>query len=589
MNLRRLLGLVVANLRSSRVNAAFAIIGIAVGTAFLAFFIGLGVGLQERVLNRIFPATQLEIEPRSVRVFGVEQALGETALDSARIAQLGALPGVVRAFGKQKSAFPARLWGGESLLGYNLFTEAFFDGLPSELLRPELRESEHVDARRLRAARRPPSRCDLDIDCPPGQACDQGACSLIVWADRFSAASLWLSCEGVADCRDGASCVDGRCVGTCGLGPDQSGCAATCETGSCPAGSTCDSDAAPTRCVPQRCLVKRAEDVRGLGDASTGHVARRCDEGSLGWCATEAPCPAPTYCATDQIDSRLGHCEPPLPGVVNPLLLEVFNSDMAQSLGVAKMASPEALFGVRFHMIMGDSYFTKDAARPRQQIRQGVVVGFSRKAPELGLALPLEVVRHFNARFRGRQASRNYDAVVIETESNEVVPAVIAAVESHGFSLSRRSRVARTFGTVVFVVWLALVLLAVIVLLVAASSITHVFAMLVHERRREIAVLRAIGATRRAIALLVLGEAAILGVVGGLVGLLVARLGALAVDSLAGAFLAGVPLVPDAFFHFPWWSAPLVVGVAAVFCIVGALGPARRATRLDPAAVLSQP
>ena len=51
-------------------------------------------------------------------------------------------------------------------------------------------------------------------------------------------------------------------------------------------------------------------------------------------------------------------------------------------------------------------------------------------------------------------------AKLLQTANNQDVPDLIAAADSLGFSLSRKSRTARTFGTVVLVMSLALVLLA---------------------------------------------------------------------------------------------------------------------------------
>ena len=89
MKLRRLLGLIASNLRQSRVRALLAMIGIVVGTGLLIFFIGLGQGLRERVLNRIFPVNQLEIEPRAVQVFGTEQHVGQEPLDQVGADEAG--------------------------------------------------------------------------------------------------------------------------------------------------------------------------------------------------------------------------------------------------------------------------------------------------------------------------------------------------------------------------------------------------------------------------------------------------------------------------------------------------------------------
>ncbi len=615
MKASRLLGLVGVHLRASRTSAAFAVVGVAVGVAFLCFFVGLGEGLRARVLNRIFPADQIEIEPRSVRIFGVQGTVGQAALDQSRIDRVAEIPGVKRALGKQKSSFPAKLWGGRDLLGYNLHTEAFFDGLPAELLRPELAEF----AGAARAG--PEERCDVAEDCPPGARCVAGACERVVWAARFDASDLNLRCVNTSECGEGQACVAGACAPICGSGqppcgtgrrcvqpackadtdcPDGvCGAAGTCEVGacrqpcrpdaaegaqgSCRAHQACAQGPQGTFCAPMRCRLGHVEDQRSLKPKrARGRVL-----GAEG--VTERPCPPRLYCAADTPDSVHGRCEWPVPTVVNPLLLEVFNTDMAASLNIARVASPEILYGVRYHIALGDSHFTRDAQRSRQQTKQAVVVGFSAKAPELGVAMPLAFVRHHNARIRGRDAATTYDAVLVEVASNEQVAAVIQQAESMGFSLSRRSRVARTFGTVVFLVYLALVLLSLVVLAVAGANITHTLAMLVHERRRELAVLRALGGTQLDIALLVVLEGAVLGVVGGLVGCGAAWVGAAVVERLAADALKGVPLVPEHFFDFPPWLWAAGMGVAVAFCVLGSIVPARRATKLDPAAVLSQP
>lgn len=562
MSWSRLLRLLGSNLAHSKVRAALAMIGIVVGVGMLTFFLGLGGGLRDKVLERIFPAGQLEVEPRAVQLFGTEQRLGAGPLDDARVRQIASLPGVRRAVGKQKSAFPARIWGGRELLGYNLFTEAFFDGMPPDILRDELAAFEGLDAKRAAGTAADAERCELDLDCPPGAQCDDGLCAPILWTERFvDMPDLALPCSTDADC---AGIAKG-----------------SCQRGLCAVGS-----AAPQRCLlPQP--VGNGRELRF--DDEVGQLAEPCQIDATGWCPKQGTtCPTSTYCATDNPDTRLGWCEPPLPAVINPLLLEVFNSDMARSLGAAPLGSLAVLYGIRFHLAMGESHFTADADRSKQQVKQAVVVGFSRKAPELGVALPLGVVRFFNRRLAAADTAGQYDAILLETTRNEVVPQVIQAVEGMGLQLSRKSRTARTFGTVVFFTSLALVCLAAVVLLVAAVQIAQTFAMLVHERRKEIAVLRALGASRRDVSLLVLGEAAAIGAAGGALGAGLARGVAFSMDLLAQRFLADVPLLPDGFFVFAWWTWPLALGVAVLFCVAGAAGPARRASRLDPAAVLAE-
>ena len=114
---------------------------------------------------------------------------------------------------------------------------------------------------------------------------------------------------------------------------------------------------------------------------------------------------------------------------------------------------------------------------------------------------------------------------------------------------------------------------AVLALVLAAVGIYGVMAYAARRRTAEIGVRLALGARRRAIAAMILREAAIFTGVGWLIGL---GLAALLPRMLAAVFGAG---------HFPTyaqsvWPAAVLIPLAA---LAAAYLPARRAARLDPA------
>ncbi|PTL74503.1 hypothetical protein C1I63_17890 [Rathayibacter caricis DSM 15933] len=119
-----------------------------------------------------------------------------------------------------------------------------------------------------------------------------------------------------------------------------------------------------------------------------------------------------------------------------------------------------------------------------------------------------------------------------------------------------------------------LVVSAVLLLLVCFSSATSMF-LAVSARTREIALRRAVGATRRDIRLLFLIEGAVIGLAGGVSGL---ALGVLATSVLSG--LQGWSPVLDATSA----AVGLVAGVGAG--ALSAVGPALRAARIEPALAL---
>jgi len=130
-------------------------------------------------------------------------------------------------------------------------------------------------------------------------------------------------------------------------------------------------------------------------------------------------------------------------------------------------------------------------------------------------------------------------------------------------------------------------LIAAVILIVSASNIAYTFRVLVSERRAEIALYRAVGATGNDVRAWMMGLAAVVGVVGGAVGLVLARVAAFLADVVAARKLPDFPFKPQSFFAFPLWLWGVGLGFAAVFAMVGAFGPARRAAKVEPAAALS--
>jgi putative ABC transport system permease protein len=120
--------------------------------------------------------------------------------------------------------------------------------------------------------------------------------------------------------------------------------------------------------------------------------------------------------------------------------------------------------------------------------------------------------------------------------------------------------------------------LAAVAVMVAVLGIVNTLAMNVLERVRELALLRATGLTRRQAWRLVVLEAAILGLVGAVLGVGTGLLAGAALVRLAGG--SGVPFEP------PWVVAAgaLVGGVA--LAILAALYPARLASRVEIVASL---
>ncbi|HET8617085.1 MAG TPA: FtsX-like permease family protein [Actinomycetales bacterium] len=127
-----------------------------------------------------------------------------------------------------------------------------------------------------------------------------------------------------------------------------------------------------------------------------------------------------------------------------------------------------------------------------------------------------------------------------------------------------------------------LLVFAAVSLFVGAFIIANTFSMLVAQRTRELALLRAVGATRRQVIGVVLGEAVVVGLAGGVLGLLVGIGLAAGLQALVGSF--GLEISGGLPVHARTVVASLLIGV--VVTTASAVLPALRAGRIAPVAAM---
>ena len=137
-------------------------------------------------------------------------------------------------------------------------------------------------------------------------------------------------------------------------------------------------------------------------------------------------------------------------------------------------------------------------------------------------------------------------------------------------------RVAETEGRVLTRVSTLLWIVTLAALIAACLAVAATSATTVIERRAEIGIMKAIGATNAAVAALFLVEQLMLAIVGGLIGFACG----VGLARVLGESVFGSPAPPRVVL------LPVVLGLAALVAILGSLVPLRRAAHLNPAPVL---
>ncbi len=137
-------------------------------------------------------------------------------------------------------------------------------------------------------------------------------------------------------------------------------------------------------------------------------------------------------------------------------------------------------------------------------------------------------------------------------------------------------RVADSEGKILSHVSTLLWIVTLAALIAAGLAVAATSAAAVLERRVEIGVMKAIGATNTSVASLFLTEHLTLALIGGAIGFFFGA----GLARFLGASVFGTPASPR------FILLPIVLGLAALVALVGGLIPLRRAARFDPAPIL---
>lgn len=234
------------------------------------------------------------------------------------------------------------------------------------------------------------------------------------------------------------------------------------------------------------------------------------------------------------------------------------------------------------------------APEPRETERRLTVVGIlapTDMQTDSSAYITLDAALDFNDQDARRVT---YESVVVKADSVNAVAGVEQTLMEQGFFTFSAQSIQKSLKSTFLIIQAVLGALGAIAMLVAALGIANTMTMSIYERTREIGVMKAVGASNRQIKRVFLGEAAIIGVLGGTGGLLFSATGAalanLFVQSLIAAQSAasggtGAP-TGTSFFHIPLWLALFAIGFAAGVGLLAGVLPAVRAANLDPLTAL---
>jgi putative ABC transport system permease protein len=183
-------------------------------------------------------------------------------------------------------------------------------------------------------------------------------------------------------------------------------------------------------------------------------------------------------------------------------------------------------------------------------------------------------------------SNRTYGEIMVRVSNPAGVQEIEDAIRNMGFrtfSILDASQGLRRFFTVLD---LFLGIFGSLALAVASLGIINTLVMAVLERRREIGIMKALGASDGDVQKLFFAEAGAMGLVGGFAGVILGVAIGTAINFGTRIYLRRHELPTETVWSAPVWLIAAAIGFAVLVSLVAGLYPARRAARLDPVQAL---
>jgi len=187
---------------------------------------------------------------------------------------------------------------------------------------------------------------------------------------------------------------------------------------------------------------------------------------------------------------------------------------------------------------------------------------------------------------RGGPSKPTYASLTVRAKSTANVDDIEAAVKKMGFGAFSLLDASKSLKIFFRVLDLLLGLFASLALAVATLGIVNTLVMAILERRREIGVLKALGAADSDVKRLFFVEAGVMGFIGGIAGVILGWLIGRGLTIATNIYLKRQDLPSVEISSVPWWLVLSAISFAVIVSLIAGLYPASRAAKLDPVQAL---
>ncbi len=183
-------------------------------------------------------------------------------------------------------------------------------------------------------------------------------------------------------------------------------------------------------------------------------------------------------------------------------------------------------------------------------------------------------------------SSEEYSRVTLDLDQGTPYESIRDSVEALGFETFSFAEEFTEIQKVFLFFNLALGMIGLIALVTAGLGIVNTMVMSILERRREIGVLKSLGADDSDIKLMYLFESGMIGSVGAIGGIFVGWLITRGASLVADWYMSSKDIPSMEFFALPIWLILIAFGIGLFISVIAGLYPASRAAQVDPVQAL---
>lgn len=181
---------------------------------------------------------------------------------------------------------------------------------------------------------------------------------------------------------------------------------------------------------------------------------------------------------------------------------------------------------------------------------------------------------------------KTYLALVVRVAKSSHVQAVEDAIKKEGFNTFSILDASRGLTRFFAVLDAFLGVFGSLALAVASLGIINTLVMAILERRREIGIMKAIGASNGDVKSIFFYEAGVMGLVGGSLGVAMGWTIGKVINFGTNIYMQRQQFPPENFWYVPWWLVAGAIGFSLIVSLLAGLYPAARAASLDPVQAL---